>query len=105
MLIDINKDDLELLKKLRNEIFNGDNDELLSDTENLIEFIEYEFGKLTQVRKISKPLPVEEYLKLQGRYKHVLDNPEEIKKIQDIANQNIEKYNLLAQPVSGTASA
>ena len=66
----------------------------------LYPIIEYESGKLTAVRKISKPLPVEEYLKLQGRFKHVLNNPEEIKKIQEIANQNIEKYNLLVQPVT-----
>jgi pyruvate/2-oxoacid:ferredoxin oxidoreductase beta subunit len=30
-------------------------------------------------------LPVEEYLKIQGRFKHLLNQPEEIKKIQDIA--------------------
>ncbi|MDD4909579.1 MAG: thiamine pyrophosphate-dependent enzyme [Candidatus Omnitrophica bacterium] len=55
--------------------------------------IEYENGKLAAVRKIA-PLPVEEYLKVQGRFKHILNNPEEIKKVQAIADNNIEKYGL-----------
>jgi pyruvate ferredoxin oxidoreductase beta subunit len=55
--------------------------------------IEYENGKLTAVRQI-QPKPVEEYLKIQGRFKHLLNNPEELKKIQDIADNNIQKYNL-----------
>lgn len=61
----------------------------------LYPLIEYEFGKLTQVRKIVKPKPVEEYLKPQGRFKHILNLPEEVKVIQEIANNNIEKYGLL----------
>lgn len=59
----------------------------------LYPIIEYENLKLVSVRKI-KPLPVEEYLKLQKRFRHILDKPEEIKKIQDIADNNIEKYGL-----------
>ncbi len=60
----------------------------------LYPLIEYENGKLAAVRKIQQPKPVEEYLKTQGRFKHLLNNPEEIKKIQAIADNNIEKYNL-----------
>ena len=60
----------------------------------LYPLIEYENGKLIGVRKISQPKPVEEYLKLQGRFKHLLNNFEEIKKIQEIADNNIQKYNL-----------
>ncbi len=59
----------------------------------LYPLIEYEFGKLVNVRKIT-PKPVEEYLKVQGRFKHLLNNPEEIKKIQAIADNNILKYGL-----------
>lgn len=59
----------------------------------LYPLIEYEAGKLSAVRQI-QPKPVEEYLKTQGRFKHLLNNPEEIKKIQEIADSNIEKYNL-----------
>ncbi len=61
----------------------------------LYPLIEYELGELKAVRKIGQVQPVEEYLKLQGRFKHLLDKPQEIKKIQDIADYNIKKYNLL----------
>ena len=59
----------------------------------LFPLIEYENGKLTGVRKIA-PKPVEEYLKAQGRFKHLLNSPEEIKKIQEIADNNIATYGL-----------
>lgn len=59
----------------------------------LYPLIEYDNGKLAAVRQI-QPKAVEEYLKVQGRFKHLLKNPEEIKKIQEIADRNIEKYGL-----------
>jgi len=59
----------------------------------LYPLIEYENGKLVSVRKI-QPKPVEEYLKTQGRFKHLLSKPEEVKKIQEIADGNIQKYGL-----------
>ena len=63
----------------------------------LYPIIEYENGKLAAVRKIT-PKPVEEYLKLQGRFKHLLKNPVQLKKIQEIADNNILKYGLKAEP-------
>ncbi len=59
----------------------------------LYPLFEYENGKLIAVRQII-PKPVEEYLKIQGRFKHILNNPQEIKKIQEIADSNIQKYGL-----------
>lgn len=59
----------------------------------LYPLFEYENGALAG-RKQIVPKPVEEYLKAQGRFKHLLNNPEEIKKIQEIADNNIKKYNL-----------
>lgn len=59
----------------------------------LYPLIEYENGKLTAVRQIH-PKPAEEYLKVQGRFKHLLDKPDEIRIIQAIADNNIEKYGL-----------
>lgn len=59
----------------------------------LYPLIEYESGALVGRRQI-KPKPVEEYLKAQGRFKHLLNNPEELRKIQEIADNNIKKYNL-----------
>ncbi len=65
----------------------------------LYPLIEYENGQLIGVRKI-KGIPVEEYLKVQGRFKHILNNPAQIKLIQDIANTNIAKYNLKVEEVT-----
>lgn len=67
----------------------------------LYPLIEYENGVLISQRKIT-PKPVEEYLKSQGRFKHLLNNPQEIKKIQEIADNNIKKYNLRAETPSAS---
>lgn len=58
---------------------------------------EMENGEITQVRKIRNPKPVEEYLKLQSRFKHLFkieDGHKEIEKIQAFADKNIEKFGL-----------
>ena len=58
---------------------------------------EMENGEITQVRKVKNPKPVEEYLRAQKRFKHLFamdGGDEEIAKIQDIANWNIEYYGL-----------
>ena len=54
-------------------------------------------GKVTNARKIPVKVPVEEYLKLQGRFKHLFKKGQptpEVAEIQEIANQNIERFNL-----------
>ncbi len=60
--------------------------------------LEYENGELISKINVKKPrLKVEKYLETQGRYKHLFKNAEgkkQIKFIQEIANQNIEKYGL-----------
>ena len=64
----------------------------------LYPLLEYENGKLINVSKIPEPQPkVEEYLKLQGRFKHLFSNEkgkEQIEYIQELADQNIAKYGL-----------
>jgi pyruvate ferredoxin oxidoreductase beta subunit len=60
--------------------------------------LEWVDGKLTDVKKIRRPKLVEEYLKIQGRYKHLFKKPDgadAIKEIQSMANANIAKYNLV----------
>jgi pyruvate ferredoxin oxidoreductase beta subunit len=60
--------------------------------------LEFTNGSLTEVKKIRRPKPVEEYLKTQGRYKHLFKRPEGadiIKDIQAMANANIAKYSLV----------
>ena len=59
----------------------------------LYPILEFENGALISRRQI-KALPVEEYLKVQGRFKHLLNKPDEIKKIQECADNTIKKYGL-----------
>ena len=60
---------------------------------------EMENGEVTKVRKLGKKrLPVEAYLKPQGRFRHLFSKPEgkeEIKRIQKIADGNIERFGLV----------
>ncbi|MFH0877466.1 MAG: thiamine pyrophosphate-dependent enzyme [Candidatus Omnitrophota bacterium] len=57
---------------------------------------EYDNGQLVS-RKIAKIKPVEEYLKPQARFKHVLKNPGVLKQVQQIADYHIQKYGLKAE--------
>ncbi len=59
----------------------------------LFPLIEYENGVLAGCKQII-PKPVEEYLKVQARFKHLLNNPGQIQQIQEIADNNIRKYGL-----------
>ncbi|HEX9912391.1 MAG TPA: thiamine pyrophosphate-dependent enzyme [candidate division Zixibacteria bacterium] len=64
----------------------------------LIPIFEMENGVITSVRKITKKMPVEEYLKLQGRFRHLFRKEgfeEELKRIQAMADDNIKKFNLM----------
>ncbi len=67
----------------------------------LYPLVEYENGALTAKRQIM-PKPVEEYLKVQGRFKHLLKNPEELKKVQEVADNNIKKYGLKAEAAASS---
>lgn len=59
---------------------------------------EYVDGNLVSVKKIRRPKPVEEYLKLQGRYKHLFkkaDGADVLKHIKAMADGNIARFNLV----------
>jgi len=48
--------------------------------------------------KINKKAPVEEFLKLQKRFKHLFKDEagrKEIEKIQKIADENVKKFGLI----------
>ncbi|MEA3398479.1 MAG: thiamine pyrophosphate-dependent enzyme [Patescibacteria group bacterium] len=64
----------------------------------LYPILEYTDGKLSSKNNVPKPTPkVEEYLKLQGRFAHLFKNTASKKQlayIQEIANNNIKKYEL-----------
>lgn len=62
----------------------------------LFPIFEYENGQLTS-RKIAQVKPVEEYLKVQGRFRHLLKDPEAVKEIQSIADANIKRYTLKSE--------
>ena len=68
--------------------------EKLAVATGLYPLIEYEYGKLVKVMKITSLKPVEEYLKLQGRFRHLLNNKEALQEVQEVANKNIEYYGL-----------
>lgn len=63
----------------------------------LYPLLEYKNGELVKTNKITSKTKVEEYLKLQGRFKHLLANQqgkEQIKQLQKSADQNIAKFGL-----------
>ena len=63
----------------------------------LYPIVEFENGELTRVRKIKERKPVEEYLKIQRRFRHLFKHPrgkEVIQMLQKIADENAAKYNL-----------
>lgn len=70
----------------------------LAQQTGLYPILEYVEGKLVGVAKCQKPRPsVAEYLKLQGRYKHLFKNEKgkaEIAKIQRIADDNVRRFGL-----------
>lgn len=58
---------------------------------------EMENGEITNVKEIKNRKPVEEYLKLQGRFKHLFkkeSGEEVIQQIQEIADENAENLDL-----------
>jgi pyruvate ferredoxin oxidoreductase beta subunit len=59
---------------------------------------EYVNGELVGVKKVRQPKPVQDYLKLQGRYKHLFkktDGNDMIQQIQALADANIARYKLV----------
>ena len=62
----------------------------------LFPLVEFENGKLTNVMKLRKVLPVEDYLKRQGRFAHIFNEDNKVARaeFQKLADRNIEKYGL-----------
>ncbi len=56
---------------------------------------EAEYGEITGVTPIRRRVPVDEYLKLQKRYSHVFKHPEQLERIQALADRNIRKFGLI----------
>ena len=61
---------------------------------------EAERGEVTSVRHIRHQVPVEDYLKLQGRYRHLFSpqrRDDVIDKLQAMADRNIARYGLVEE--------
>jgi pyruvate/2-oxoacid:ferredoxin oxidoreductase beta subunit len=67
----------------------------------ILPLVEFENGKLANVRKFKELKPIEEFLKLQKRFKHLLKDDTETKKhlefLKKIVEKNIEKYGLISK--------
>ena len=64
----------------------------------LVPLFEMEKGTLTRVRRIKKTARLEDYLKVQGRFKHLFRDPparDALATLRDIAAANIARYNLV----------
>jgi pyruvate ferredoxin oxidoreductase beta subunit len=69
----------------------------LAQQTGLFPIFEIENGQVTSVMKIGVVKPVEEYLKIQGRFRHLFQKEggkEEIKRIQALADGNIKRFGL-----------
>jgi pyruvate ferredoxin oxidoreductase beta subunit len=76
----------------------------LAKETGLFPVFEAEHGEVTRVSKIRRPVPVDEYLKLQRRYAHLFKDPprtDVIERIQAIADRNIRRFDLLASAEEG----
>jgi pyruvate ferredoxin oxidoreductase beta subunit len=63
----------------------------------LYPLVEWESGEVVRVRKIKK-IPVEDYLKVQRRFRHLMRGEAgkaKIAEIQAVADANIKKYGLV----------
>jgi pyruvate ferredoxin oxidoreductase beta subunit len=70
----------------------------LAQETGLFPVYEAQYGVVTAVSPIRHRTPVEEYLSIQGRYRHLFGErgrPDIIARIQDIADENIARYGLM----------
>jgi pyruvate ferredoxin oxidoreductase beta subunit len=64
----------------------------------LFPLFEAEYGEVTDVTKVRRRVPVEDYLRPQRRFAHLFREPGDlaaIAAIQGTADRNIEKFDLL----------
>jgi len=62
----------------------------------LVPIFEKEKGKEMIVKKVNKKKPIEEYLKKQNRFKHLMKEEKEavVKELQQICDENIKRYGI-----------
>ncbi|ABL81864.1 MULTISPECIES: thiamine pyrophosphate-dependent enzyme [unclassified Nocardioides] len=78
----------------------------LATESGIFPVFEAEHGEVTDVSPIRRQVPVEEYLKLQGRYAHLFGKharPDLVARLQAGADRNIARFGLLeAEPRTGS---
>ncbi|HEU4449743.1 MAG TPA: thiamine pyrophosphate-dependent enzyme [Gaiellaceae bacterium] len=70
----------------------------LAKETGLFPVFEAEHGEVVSVSKIRRPIPVEEYLRPQKRYRHLFGDPprtDVLARIQEIADRNIRRFGLV----------
>jgi len=70
----------------------------LAKESGLFPVFEAEHGEITSVSKIRRKVPVEEYLRAQGRFAHLFGDPpraDVIAALQEVADRNIRRFGLL----------
>jgi len=70
----------------------------LAEQTGLFPVFEAEAGRVVGVSKIRGRAPVEDYLRLQSRYRHLFTNADgarAIARLQQVADRNIERFGLL----------
>ena len=73
----------------------------LAKETGLFPVLEAEHGEVVAVSKIRRRAPVEEYLRLQGRFAHLFGDPprpDVVRRIQAVADRNIARFGLLEGP-------
>ena len=63
----------------------------------LFPLFEGEHGEVISTTPIRRRQPVEEYLKLQKRFRHVIGDPQALAAIQALADRNIRRFNLVRE--------
>lgn len=63
--------------------------------------VEIEHGVVTAVMRLANQRPVEDYLRMQGRFRHLFTDPRwefHVRHLQALADENIRRYGLVAAP-------
>lgn len=70
----------------------------------LVPLYEAGYGRPLKVRRLGKKKPVDEYLRLQGRFRHLLEreDSEHILAIQALADDNVARYGLVVEGAKET---
>jgi pyruvate ferredoxin oxidoreductase beta subunit len=73
----------------------------LAHESGLFPVLEGGHGEVTAVSRIRRQVPVEDYLRLQGRFAHLFGeqgHPELVARLQELADHNIRRFGLLGGP-------